>query len=81
MPIYEYECEKCLKRFELKKRFDEDSSAICTACGSKARRLFSPARIVFKGSGFSVTDTQNYRQQTQQSNNEEAMQRSLEEDE
>ena len=56
MPIYEYECEKCLLRFELKRRFGEDGSGFCPQCGNEARRLFSPIPIVFKGSGFYVTD-------------------------
>jgi putative FmdB family regulatory protein len=56
MPIYEYECEKCLLRFELKKHFGEDGSGLCPQCGNEARRLFSPVPVVFKGSGFYVTD-------------------------
>jgi len=56
MPIYEYECAKCSLRFELKRRFSEDGSGFCPQCGSEARRLFSPVPIVFKGSGFYVTD-------------------------
>jgi len=56
MPIYEYECVKCSLRFELKRQFSEDGSGFCPQCGSEARRLFSPVPIVFKGSGFYVTD-------------------------
>jgi len=56
MPIYEYECEKCLLRFELKRHFGEDGSIPCPQCGNECRRLFSPVPIVFKGSGFYVTD-------------------------
>ncbi|MFQ6122787.1 MAG: FmdB family zinc ribbon protein [Dehalococcoidales bacterium] len=57
MPIYEYECEKCSLRFELKRRFSEDGGGFCPQCGSEARRLFSPVPIIFKGSGFYVTDS------------------------
>ncbi len=57
MPIYEYECEKCSLRFEVKRRFSEDGSGFCPQCGSKARRLFSPLPIIFKSSGFYVTDS------------------------
>jgi putative FmdB family regulatory protein len=56
MPIYEYECEKCLLRFELKKRFSDNGASFCPRCGSEARRLFSPVPIIFKGPGFYVTD-------------------------
>ncbi len=58
MPIYEYECERCACRFELKRRFSEDGeSPCCPRCKGVVRRLFSPAAIVFKGSGFYVTDS------------------------
>ncbi len=62
MPIYEYECEKCACRFELKRRFDEDvGSPLCPRCRGKVRQLFSPAVILFKGSGFYVTDSRSDR--------------------
>lgn len=57
MPVYEYECEKCLCRFEIKRSFGEDDDAVCPHCKGRARRLFSPVPIIFKGSGFYVTDT------------------------
>ncbi len=62
MPIYEYECEKCACRFELKRRFSEDAgSPCCPQCQGKVRQLFSPSAILFKGSGFYVTDSRNDR--------------------
>jgi putative FmdB family regulatory protein len=62
MPTYEYECEKCACRFELKRRFSEDAgSPCCPECQGKARQLFSPSPILFKGSGFYVTDSRNNR--------------------
>ena len=62
MPIYEYECEECACRFELKRRFDEDGgSPCCPQCPGKVRRLFSPPAILFKGSGFYVTDSRSDR--------------------
>ena len=57
MPIYEYECERCSFRFELKKHFSDDGSASCPRCQGEARRLFSPVPIIFKGAGFYVTDS------------------------
>ena len=57
MPIYEYQCEKCSLRFELKRRFSEDGSGFCPQCGSEARRIFSPVPIIFKGPGFYITDS------------------------
>ena len=58
MPIYEYECEICACRFELRRRFDEDEGSLCCPqCQGKVRRLFSSPAIIFKGSGFYVTDS------------------------
>ena len=58
MPIYEYECEICTCRFELRRRFDEDEGSLCCPqCQGKVRRLFSLPAIIFKGSGFYVTDS------------------------
>jgi putative FmdB family regulatory protein len=56
MPIYEYQCNACSLRFELKKHFDEKVEDNCPQCCSQARRLFSLVPIVFKGPGFYVTD-------------------------
>jgi putative FmdB family regulatory protein len=64
MPIYEYECEKCDLRFELRRRFGEDGSGICPQCGHEAQRRFAQVPIIFKGSGFYVTD---YRKNSGQS--------------
>jgi putative FmdB family regulatory protein len=56
MPIYEYECIHCSHRFELKQGFHDKPQADCPQCKKKARRVFHPAPIIFKGSGFYVTD-------------------------
>ena len=66
MPTYEYECEKCSLRFELKKHFDEDGGASCSFCQGEARRIFSPVSIIFKGSGFYVTDSKRSRPQEEE---------------
>lgn len=56
MPIYEYECSSCRTRFERKQRFDDEPISICPSCQGRARRLIQAVPIVFKGSGFYVTD-------------------------
>jgi putative FmdB family regulatory protein len=56
MPLYEYECEKCARRFELRQGFDAGMMAECPECKSRSRRVFVPVPIIFKGSGFYVTD-------------------------
>lgn len=56
MPVYEFECTCCPSRFELKRSFNDEEPVYCPRCGGKARKLFSPVPIIFKGSGFYVTD-------------------------
>lgn len=56
MPIYEYECKVCSLKFELRRRFGENSGASCPQCQGEARQLFSPVLVIFKGPGFYVTD-------------------------
>ena len=56
MPIYEYECTRCLSRFDVKRSFGENGGASCPTCEGEARRVFSPVPIFFKGPGFYATD-------------------------
>ena len=56
LPIYEYECPECSTRFELRRSFSDDSEVFCPDCKCVATRIFSPVPIIFKGSGFYVTD-------------------------
>jgi len=57
MPLYDYECTQCHKITEVRHGFDERHTEPCPYCGGELRRLFNPAGIVFKGSGFYVTDS------------------------
>jgi putative FmdB family regulatory protein len=56
MPTYEYECDACHHRFERKQSFDAKPIARCPQCGGRLRRVFHPAPVIFKGSGFYITD-------------------------
>ncbi len=56
MPIYEYECSECAKKFELRRSFNDESQVYCPDCKCEATRIFSPVPIIFKGSGFYTTD-------------------------
>lgn len=56
MPIYEYECTSCCNHFEEKQHFDDEPVAMCPVCHARARRVLHSVPIVFKGSGFYVTD-------------------------
>ncbi len=57
MPIYEYQCASCGAVTDIKHGFKETTNETCPKCGGELKRLFNPAGIVFKGSGFYVTDS------------------------
>ncbi|HEX2025689.1 MAG TPA: FmdB family zinc ribbon protein [Actinomycetota bacterium] len=57
MPTYEYRCTSCENRFEVFQRIDEDPLRVCERCGGPLRKVFHPAGIVFRGSGFYATDS------------------------
>ena len=57
MPTYEYLCKSCSHRFEQWQRMTDEPLVTCPECGGYIRRVFYPAGIVFKGSGFYKTDS------------------------
>ena len=56
MPTYEYRCLDCSHEYEKREGFDAPALQSCPTCGGTARRVLHAAPIVFKGSGFYVTD-------------------------
>ena len=56
MPLYEYECDACGRRFERIQKFSDPLVSVCPTCGGLVRKLFSSPAIQFKGSGFYNTD-------------------------
>lgn len=56
MPIYEYQCEVCGHKFEIMQKFSDDPIKTCVACSGPVHRVLSPPALVFKGSGWYVTD-------------------------
>lgn len=56
MPIYEYECDSCRIRFERLQHFKDDPIKECPECGGAVHRVLQPVGIIFKGSGFYITD-------------------------
>ena len=57
MPNYDYECLECDHRFEQLQRFSDPPVETCPQCGNAVRRVLHPVGIVFKGSGWYVTDS------------------------
>lgn len=56
MPIYEYQCASCAHRFEVKQSIKDDPIKECVRCGKEVTKLISSPAIMFKGSGWYITD-------------------------
>ncbi len=56
VPIYEYECESCDERFELMQKFSDKPVKKCPKCGGAVHKVLSPPALLFKGTGWYVTD-------------------------
>jgi len=56
VPIYAYQCDKCGVRFERRQGYQDEPIKVCPECDGRVHRLIQPAGIMFKGSGFYVTD-------------------------
>jgi len=57
MPTYDYKCPKCGTEFKEFQKITAKAGAKCPKCGTKAERQISGgAGLVFKGSGFYLTD-------------------------
>jgi putative FmdB family regulatory protein len=59
MPLYEYYCNQCHVDFEVRRSFSDTGTPPCPVCHETLHvtRKFSAPAIVFKGSGFYVTDS------------------------
>jgi putative FmdB family regulatory protein len=57
MPLYEYHCDACGKRFEIIQKFSDPAPEACRVCGKgPVHRLMSSPAIQFKGTGWYITD-------------------------
>lgn len=57
MPTYHYRCRSCGHEFEEFQSITDDPITVCPKCGGETRRVISGgAGIIFKGSGFYITD-------------------------
>lgn len=60
MPIYEYLCKTCGERFEIKQKFSDPPITTCAelSCGKgePVEKIISSPAIMFKGTGWYVTD-------------------------
>jgi len=57
MPTYTYRCDTCEHGFEAVQRFADEPLKECPECGAPIRRVIQPVGVVFKGSGWYITDS------------------------
>lgn len=57
MPVYTYRCESCGVQFEKHQSFHDEPLKTCPECRKKSlKKVITPTKIIFKGSGFYATD-------------------------
>lgn len=58
MPVYTYRCEICSSQFDHQQGFNDKPPSKCPVCGAEKQlnRVYRPVGVIFKGSGFYVTD-------------------------
>ncbi len=57
MPTYDYRCLNCGRTVELVHSILEDGPEACEICGGPVQRVVQPTGVIFRGSGFYVTDS------------------------
>lgn len=57
VPLYEYECGTCGAVRDIRHSFNDTTEFTCEACGGVLAKRFAATDIIFKGSGFYITDS------------------------
>jgi putative FmdB family regulatory protein len=57
MPTYSYRCASCGHQFDIFQRFSDDPLSECPQCHGQLRKVFHPVGVVFKGTGWYITDS------------------------
>ncbi|TME30316.1 MAG: FmdB family transcriptional regulator, partial [Chloroflexi bacterium] len=57
MPTYTYTCTACNDIVEKRQSFSDARLTTCEQCGGSLRKVIHPVGIVFKGSGWYITDS------------------------
>jgi putative FmdB family regulatory protein len=57
MPTYSYRCTTCGHQFDQFQRFSDDPITECPECHGLTKRVLHPVGVVFKGSGWYITDS------------------------
>ncbi len=57
MPVYTYRCSSCGVQFERHQFFHDAPLKTCPECRKKTlKKVITPTKVIFKGSGFYATD-------------------------
>ena len=57
MPTYSYRCAACGHQFDIFQRFSDDPLTECPECHGQLKKVLHPVGVVFKGSGWYITDS------------------------
>ncbi|HLI48795.1 MAG TPA: FmdB family zinc ribbon protein [Chthonomonas sp.] len=57
MPTYGYQCTECQYEFQAFQTMKEAPLTTCPKCNGPVKRLLYPVGIIFKGSGWYITDS------------------------
>jgi putative FmdB family regulatory protein len=57
MPTYSYRCATCRHQFDIFQRFSDNALTECPECQGQLKKVLHPVGVVFKGSGWYVTDS------------------------
>ena len=57
MPTYGYQCTQCKHEFQVFQSMNDDPVSTCPECSAPVKRLLYPVGVVFKGSGWYITDS------------------------
>ncbi len=52
MPLYEYQCNACENKFELRQKFSDPPATECPQCGGEVTKLISSSAFTLKGGGW-----------------------------
>jgi putative FmdB family regulatory protein len=67
MPVYEYRCQSCGKRLEKIQKFSDPPLTQCEVCGGPLKKVLSAPALIFKGTGWYVTDYAGKKQEKEKS--------------
>jgi len=57
MPTYTYRCASCGHQFDIFQKFADDPLKECPECHGALKKVLHPVGVVFKGSGWYITDS------------------------